>query len=139
LRRLLTALSRAPAPAAGRTAVAVALAALLCLASTSEAQNVRILVQSSPLAGFRYHDAAAVWKELAVGDRLDLVREPANPHDASAVRVEWRGRKLGYVPRAENAALAWAMDRGERVTARISALREHRNPRLRIEFEVFVE
>jgi hypothetical protein len=96
-------------------------------------------VQSSPLAGFRYHEAATAWPELALGDRLDLVREPANPHDANAVRVEWRGRKLGYVPRAENAALAWAMDRGERVTARISALREHRNPRMRIEFEVFVE
>jgi len=77
--------------------------------------------------------------ELAVGDRLDLVREPANPHDGNAVRVEWRGRKLGYVPRAENAALAWAMDRGEPVSARISALREHNNPRLRIEFEVYVE
>ena len=22
-----------------------------------------------------------------------------NPRDANAVRVEWRGRKLGYVPR----------------------------------------
>jgi hypothetical protein len=139
LRRLLTALSQAPAVAAGRSAAAIALAALLYLAPTAHAQSVRILVQSSPLAGFRYHDAAAVWKELAVGDRLDLVREPANPYDANAVRVEWRGRKLGYVPRAENAALAWAMDRGERVTARISTLREHRNPRLRIEFEVFVE
>jgi len=113
--------------------VALALVPIVC------AQNVRLLVQSSPLAGFRYHEAATVWQELALGDRLDLVREPANPHDANAVRVEWRGRKLGYVPRAENAALAWAMDRGERVTARISALREHRNPRLRIEFEVFVE
>jgi hypothetical protein len=114
-------------------------AAALALAAAVQAQDVRLLVQSSPLAGFRYHEASAVWKELAVGDRLDLVREPANPYDANAVRVEWRGRKLGYVPRAENAALAWAMDRGEPVGARISALREHRNPRRRIEFEVFVE
>ena len=118
---------------------AIAAVAALGLAATTEAQNVRILVQSSPLAGFRYHEAAAAWKDLAVGERLDLVREPANPHDANAVRVEWRSRKLGYVPRAENAALAWAMDRGERVTARISVLREHRNPRMRIDFEVFVE
>ena len=118
---------------------AIAVVAALDLTSPVHAQSVRLLVQSSPLAGFRYHEAAAAWPELAVGDRLDLVREPANPHDANAVRVEWRGRKLGYVPRAENAALAWAMDRGERVTARISALREHRNPRMRIEFEVFVE
>lgn len=125
-----------PAWARGRT---VALLAALALAAAAHAQTVRMLVQSSPLAGFRYHDAKLVWSELAVGDRLDLVREPANPHDANAIGVEWRGRKLGYVPRAENAALAWAMDRGEPVTARISALREHRNPSLRIEFEVFVE
>lgn len=126
-----------PAPRTGGRVVA--LLAALALATAAHAQTVRMLVQSSPLAGFRYHDAKLVWSELAVGDRLDLVREPANAYDANAVRVEWRGRKLGYVPQAENAALAWAMDRGEPVTARISALREHRSPSLRIEFEVFVE
>ncbi|MBI2315664.1 MAG: HIRAN domain-containing protein [Betaproteobacteria bacterium] len=103
------------------------------------AQQVRILVQSSPLAGFRYHEAKAAFAELRPGDRLDLVREPSNPHDPNAVRVEWRGRKLGYVPRRENAALAWAMDRGEPVAARVSRLREHPNPRERIRFEVFIE
>jgi hypothetical protein len=112
---------------------------VLALAAAAHAQGVRLLVQSSPLAGFRYHAAAAVWASLRVGDRLELVREPANPHDANAVRVEWRGQVLGYVPRSENAALAWAMDGGERVAARISALREHPNPRRRVEFEVFVE
>jgi hypothetical protein len=76
---------------------------------------------------------------MRVGDRLELVREPDNPHDSNAVRVHWRDRMLGYVPRSENAALAWAMDRGDPIIARISKLREHPNPRLRIEFEVFVE
>ena len=56
-----------------------------------------------------------------------------------AVAVLWRGHKLGYVPRTQNTALAWAMDRGETISARISALRTERNPRKRIEFEVFVE
>ncbi len=125
--------------ASRRIALAAGCALALALPAAAHAQTVRMLVQSSPLAGFRYHDAKAAWPDLAVGDRLDLVREPVNAHDPNAVRVEWRGRKLGYVPRAENAALAWAMDRGETVTARISALREHRNPRLRVEFEVFVE
>ncbi len=115
------------------------LALALALAATAQAQTVKLLVQSSPLAGFGYHEAALAWRELRVGDRLELVREPANPHDANAVRVEWRGRLLGYVPRAENAALAWAIDRGERVAARITALRGHPNPRLRIELEAFVE
>jgi hypothetical protein len=100
---------------------------------------VRVLVQSSPLAGFRYHEAAGLWDILRVGDTLELQREPGNPHDPLAVAVWWRGRQLGYVPRRENGALAWAMDRGERVNARISRLAEHPNPARRIEFEVFAE
>jgi hypothetical protein len=119
--------------------IALLAAALLAASPDAPAQSVRLLVQSSPLAGFRYADAAQAWPELRLGDPLELVREPDNPHDRNAVRVDWRGRKLGYVPRAENEALAWAMDRGERLSARISRLQEHRNPRLRIEFEVFVE
>jgi hypothetical protein len=99
----------------------------------------RLLVQSAPLAGFRYHAAAEVWHELRVGDALELAREPANPHDANAIAVTWRGRKLGYVPRRDNAALAWGLDRGERLQARISRLAPHPNPARRIEFEVFVE
>jgi hypothetical protein len=122
-----------------RSARSLALALALAVPAAVHGQAVRLLVQSSPLAGFRYHEAAAAWAGLRVGDRLDLVREPANPHDPNAVRVEWRGRMLGYVPRGQNAALAWALDRGETVAARISALRAHPNPRLRVELEVFVE
>ena len=96
-------------------------------------------MQNSPLAGYRYHAAAEVWRELRVGDRLELAREAGNPHDANAVRVLWRGRMLGYVPRRENAALAWGLDRGTPLRARISALAEHPNPAQRVRFEVYVE
>ena len=116
------------------------LAALLCCAATGVlAADVRMLVQHSPLAGFRYYEARQAFAQLIVGEPLDLVREPDNPHDAHAVRVEWRGRKLGYVPRASNSTLAWAMDAGEPVSARVARLTSHPNPRRRIEFEVFVE
>ena len=115
-------------------------AALAAHAEPSGPQpSVRLLVQSSALAGFRYAEAAQVWPHLAAGEPLDLVREPGNPHDANAVRVEWRGRKLGYVRRSENAALAWAMDRGEVLRARVSRLAEHARSRRRIEFEVYIE
>ena len=96
-------------------------------------------MQSSPLAGFRYHDAAQVWSEMRVGDRLELAREAENPHDGNAVSVSWRGRKIGYVPRRENAALAWGLDRGEPLEARISRLAPHPNPARRVEFEVYVK
>jgi hypothetical protein len=101
--------------------------------------TVRILIQSSPLAGFRYHEAAELWDRLRVGDTLELQREPDNPHDTQAIGVSWQGRKLGYVPRRDNGALAWALDRGERLHARISRLGAHPNPARRIEFEVFIE
>jgi hypothetical protein len=100
---------------------------------------VRILVQSSPLAGFRYHAAAEVWHELRVGDRLELRREADNAHDANAVSVCWRGHKLGYLPRRDNAAASWTLDRGERLSARISKLAQHPNPARRIEVEVYAE
>lgn len=118
------------------------IAAGLALLLSGEArleERVRLLVQSSPLAGFRYHAAADVWRDLRVGDRLELEREPGNPHDGNAVKVLWRGRVLGYVPRRENAALAWGLDRGTPLRARISALAQHPNPARRLRFDVYVE
>ena len=101
--------------------------------------DVRMLVQSSPLAGFRYYDAKQVWDDMQVGDALTLVREPFNAYDTNAVRVEWRNHKLGYVPRSDNRAVAFHMDRGGAVEARISKLVQHRNPWQRIEFEIYVK
>ena len=115
-------------------------ALLLALVATrGQAQETTLVVQSSPLAGFRYHAAAEVWDELRIGDRLELTRERDNPHDANAVSVSWRGHKLGYVPRHENAALAWGLDRGAQLAARISRLAPDARPSRRVEFEVVAE
>jgi hypothetical protein len=112
---------------------------LVFVAGRGQAQETTLVVQSSPLAGFRYHEAAEVWSELRVGDRLDLARERDNPHDANAVSVSWRGRKLGYVPRHQNAALAWGLDRGASLAARITRLAPEASPSRRVEFEVHAE
>jgi len=77
--------------------------------------------------------------KLAAGDHLELIREPDNRHDRRAIRVEWRGHKLGYVPRAENRAVAAAMDQGDKLVARIAKLTEHADPWRRVQFEVYVE
>lgn len=107
--------------------------------TTSAAEVVaRIVVQRSSLAGLRYYDGAAVWDEMRAGDALVLVREPGNPHDANAIRIEWRGRVLGYVPRRENAHLARQMDFGAAPAGRIVALERHRNGRKRLTYEILV-
>lgn len=110
----------------------------IATAAAAQAAEVRLLVQRSPLAGFRYYQAPALFELLQPGETLTLVREPHNPHDSNAVRVDWRGQTLGYVPRRQNAALAWALDRGQALEARIAERRAHPNPRRRVELEVFL-
>ncbi|MGH8700148.1 MAG: HIRAN domain-containing protein [Burkholderiales bacterium] len=119
-----------------RTAVtAFAFVAVLATPCARAADAV-IVVQRSPLAGLRHYGGGDVLRGLQPGDRLELVREPQNPYDPNAVRVEWRGVKLGYVPRRDNAAVARQMDRGAALEARLASLRENRNRSVRLEFEV---
>lgn len=112
----------------------------MCLALTAQgaAAGIRahILLQDSPLAGFQYHSGKKLWNEMKVGDALELVREPDNPYDPKAIRVDWRGHKLGYVPRRENADIARLMDNGAKLEARISRLVESRDPWQRVRFEI---
>ena len=119
-------------------ALGLALSIWLLAQSPASAESIKILVQSSPLAGSQYYSANRVWGEIRIGDRLSLAREADNRHDRNAVRVEWNGQKLGYVPRAENRAVAQALDAGERLEARVAGLRDDPDPWRRIEFEIFL-
>lgn len=105
----------------------------------AQAESIRLLVQSSPLAGSQYYDLAVLVPRMRVGDRLALIREPENRHDRNAIRVEWQGRKLGYLPRAENRAVAEAMDTGQRVVGHIEQLKDDPDPWQRLRIQVFAE
>lgn len=112
---------------------------LCCFTTAAYAQSaVYIVVQHSGLAGFRHYDGPRVWDDLTVGDPITLVREQTNPHDPGAVRVEWRGHMIGYVPQRENRHLARQLDHGVRFTGRITALDRARNGRNRVSYEIFV-
>ena len=116
---------------------------LLCLAwpwtlPVRAQVTAHILLQDSPLAGFQYHAGRTLWPQLRVGDALTLVREPDNSHDPRAVRVEWRGRMIGYVPRRENADVARLLDQGQVLEARIVRLSDVRDPWSRVRFEILV-
>jgi hypothetical protein len=122
-------------------------AALLCLCvapqimrdAVAAAPARRIELQRSPLAGFQFHRGESFWSALRVGAPLQLVREPDNPYDKRAVRVDWQGAKLGYVPRHDNAAISQLLDRGQSLVAVIDALRLANDPWQRIELVVYLE
>ena len=60
---------------------------------------------------------------LEVGAQVTLRREPDNAFDRRAIEVlDSDGRKLGYIARIDNSAVARMMDAGERFAARVSRI-----------------
>ena len=116
--------------------LAAALITALASVPAAHAAEAFIVLQRSPLAAFRHYEGREAWPALRVGEPLALAREPDNPYDANAVRVEWRGRKLGYVPRRDNTAVARHLDRGTALEARVAVLRQNRNRTVRIELDI---
>ena len=121
-----------------RTFLYAALACIPTLARPAEQVTARIIVQHAPLAGFVYYEGRALWDQMKPGDRLTLVREAGNTHDTNAVRLEWQGHMLGYVPRRDNVDLARQMDHGAPVEARVTELSRAANGRHRISYEIYV-
>ncbi len=93
-------------------------------------------LQTSPIAGLQYYHGEALWPQLEAGQMLTLIRESGNPYDNRAVRIDWRGKQLGYIPAIDNAAISQLMDRGERLEAVVVELNQSRKPWERMEVEV---
>jgi hypothetical protein len=72
-----------------------------------------------PVAGFSYYDGPAILDRLRPGDPVTLVREPGNPHDPRAIRIEALGHRVGYVPRSENQPLVRLLEQGAELRAHI--------------------
>lgn len=82
-----------------------------------------VLLLKTRVNGECYYDAASCVGSLKIGDPVALRREPGNRYDSRAIEVfASDGRKLGYVARIDNSALARLMDAGEIVQARIARL-----------------
>lgn len=96
----------------------------------------RVVLLEVFVAGFRFHDGQELEASLAPGDVLELVRDSGNAHDASAIRVLWRGRMLGHLPREVNEAPARLLDHGRRLEASIVALELAAKPWRRVRVAV---
>ncbi|MBU2570795.1 MAG: hypothetical protein KJ725_12345 [Gammaproteobacteria bacterium] len=80
--------------------------------------------------------APIVWDREEGGYRFDDPPRDGPPHELPGL---WRGYKLGYVPRIDNAACCHLLDNSRRLSARIVALNESRNPWERIQFAVHLQ
>ena len=112
------------------------LSTLTALLGAGGASAATLSLGGQSNTGFQYHDGETVWSQLRVADALQLIREAENVHDPRAVRVEWQGHILGYVPRLDNATISHLLDHQQNLLAYITALEESRNPWQRVTFSV---
>ena len=91
-------------------------------------RNSPVIGVNFMVAGVLYENRAnAVEHFAAKGQRVFLVREPQNPHDSNAILVRLeKGYDIGYVPRAEAAALAKFLDLGFPHSATITKILQGR-------------
>lgn len=70
-----------------------------------------IELMQTEIVGSRYYELRRALPRLQRGDRLIVQREPHNPYDDKAIEVYAPDRrKLGYLPRRKNEAIAALMD-----------------------------
>lgn len=90
------------------------------------------------VAGTSHVDLSAVEPDLEPGQVLVFRREPDNPHDSLAIRInDAEGHKLGYVPRAKNEILARLMDAGKLIFGRLEA-KAWRDAWLKLDIGIFL-
>lgn len=91
------------------------------------------------VAGTSYIDGIeAIGLNLKEGDRLVFYREPNNPHDPQAIRIETLDKiKIGYVPRRDNVVFSRLMDAGKVLFAKI-VKKETENTWLKITIKIFL-
>lgn len=82
---------------------------------------------TTKLSGVTFADAQENIKVFGCKDigSFRLVREPENPHDPNAIRVEVAGKYLGHIPKDKAKELAPQMDAGKNLFALFVSRNEH--------------
>lgn len=92
------------------------------VAGTTHIENIKSLE-----AGFK------------IGDQVNFFREPTNPYDPQAIRIETGGyQKIGYVPRTDNVVFSRLMDAGKNLYGKIVS-KEWQDQWLKIEIKIYLK
>jgi len=82
------------------------------------------------LAGVIQADAQEVIKQIVQESGVEdftLVREPENPHDPYAVKVECCSMYIGYIPQILSKEVAGVMDNGQQLAGRLNRVNSSPN------------
>lgn len=86
-----------------------------------------IKIYDNYVRGMQHYDYQKAKQHIKEGDKLILVREQENIHDAFAVQVFYKEFKLGYLPAYENIVIANMLDANAELSAKVSYHKEESN------------
>lgn len=84
-------------------------------------------------AAFRPAAAKDIIKGLAIGDTVDLITDPNNEYDNTAVACYVDDVHIGFVPKESNSALFASLEEGNEHTATVIAFESTIKPVLEID------
>ena len=84
------------------------------------------------VAGVQFHELDSIIGLLEEGDTLELITEPTNKYDSNAVRIEWGGTMIGYVPKKHSTAVSAMLEISNDVVCEIISLIPSNQPWERI-------
>ena len=91
------------------------------------------LVADFCIAGFTYWNGLEVIDKLKVGKKIDMQVEDENDFDPKAVALLYKGKKLGYIPRRDNAQISQLLYFGHEIfVTRISQVNLEAHPEQQI-------
>lgn len=90
-------------------------------------KGVVLVFDDVPIAGTSHNNADGVSRQKILArmqqwEAIDVVPEPANPHDANALSIVGGMGQIGYVPQTQAAAICRLIDCGWVPLAKLSAL-----------------
>jgi hypothetical protein len=80
------------------------------LPSVDFKQYQKIYLHQSFVRGFQYYMGQELIDNMKQGEILELVREPENKYDESAIALYYQGHKIGYIPAESNETLSKIID-----------------------------
>ena len=54
------------------------------------------------VAGFQFYEGVSLISQMKKGDSLNLINEYENEHDYYAVKIMYKNKMIGHVPRSDN-------------------------------------
>jgi hypothetical protein len=66
----------------------------------------KIYFDSFCISGFSYYDGALIFKDILVGEKVDIIIDDNNSYDQHALALGYQGHKLGFIPKRKNQVLS---------------------------------